>query len=163
MKHNYEVKAVKSFRGREGYGFNANLYHNGKKVCFVMDSGNGGCYRYEWTNRDVERVSIKHPDSGYDYKVTPEEKILKDHVEALPEFECYGGMMKHDSDTFISNLIDSYEYKKKLKSRCRTKTLFTLPDCGENECYTIKAKFCEKIKTFIMSKHPEAVILNETI
>jgi quinol monooxygenase YgiN len=44
----YTVKNVKSFRGNEGYGFNATLYRGDKRVALVMDDANGGCYSYEW-------------------------------------------------------------------------------------------------------------------
>ena len=33
----YTVNAVKSFRGIEGLGFNANLLLDGKKVAFFID------------------------------------------------------------------------------------------------------------------------------
>ena len=36
------IKNLKSFRGMEGYGFNADIYVNGVKSMFAMDGGNGG-------------------------------------------------------------------------------------------------------------------------
>lgn len=41
------LKKVKTFRGREGYGLNAEVYLNGHKVCFFMDAADGGEPRYE--------------------------------------------------------------------------------------------------------------------
>lgn len=35
------VASVKTFKGREGYGINANLYFDGKKRAEVIDSGKG--------------------------------------------------------------------------------------------------------------------------
>ena len=37
----YTLKSVKNFMGREGYGFSANLYHNGKRIGEVTDTANG--------------------------------------------------------------------------------------------------------------------------
>lgn len=39
---NLQLKAVKTFVGHDGYGLNANLYLNNKKVAFVLDEGCGG-------------------------------------------------------------------------------------------------------------------------
>ena len=46
--HQYTVKGVKSFRGMEGYGFNATLYNGSKRIAFVIDEGRGGglLFRY---------------------------------------------------------------------------------------------------------------------
>ena len=44
----FSIKAIKTFVGREGYGINANLYYNNKKVAFLLDSGNGGCLDIDW-------------------------------------------------------------------------------------------------------------------
>ena len=37
----YTLKTVKNFMGREGYGFSANLYYNGKRIGEVTDTANG--------------------------------------------------------------------------------------------------------------------------
>ena len=44
----FSIKSIKTFKGREGYGINANLYYNNKKVAFLLDSGNGGCLDIDW-------------------------------------------------------------------------------------------------------------------
>ena len=44
----FQVKGVKTFIGREGYGINANLYYENKKVAFLRDGGNGGCLDIDW-------------------------------------------------------------------------------------------------------------------
>ena len=50
----FSIKSLKTFVGREGYGINANLYYNNKKVAFLLDSGNGGCLDIDWdcVNKD---------------------------------------------------------------------------------------------------------------
>ena len=42
----YSVAKVKSFRGTDGYGFNADLMKDGRKIAFVIDEGCGGCLHY---------------------------------------------------------------------------------------------------------------------
>ena len=37
----YTLKAIHEFMGMEGMGFNANLYHNGKRIGEVTDTANG--------------------------------------------------------------------------------------------------------------------------
>ena len=39
---NIQIKHMKTCIGREGYGFNASLYVDGKKIAFIMDDANGG-------------------------------------------------------------------------------------------------------------------------
>ena len=69
--HGYSVKGVKTFRGNEGYGFNATLYKDGKAIAFVYDDANGGCYSYEW--KDTSAIAAlealakeKHPDLKFE-------------------------------------------------------------------------------------------------
>jgi hypothetical protein len=37
-----EVKAIKTFRGHDGEGYNCNIYWNGKKIGYANDFANGG-------------------------------------------------------------------------------------------------------------------------
>ena len=48
--YNFELKSLKSFQGREGYGCSATLYYNGKKVACYTDAGDGGCPNLYWEN-----------------------------------------------------------------------------------------------------------------
>lgn len=69
--HGYTVKGVKSFRGNEGYGFNATLYKDGKAIAFVYDDANGGCYSYEWKDESAiapleELAKQSHPDLKFE-------------------------------------------------------------------------------------------------
>jgi hypothetical protein len=47
----YELKAIKEFKGDEGYGMNANLYRNGTKVASIIDHGDGGILSYSFDDR----------------------------------------------------------------------------------------------------------------
>ena len=137
----YEVKNVKTFIGMEGYGFNTNLYCDGKKVAFVIDSAHGGCYDYEWVN-DAARVKAEA------------------YVKTLPGVEMYGTKLEMDMDIFMSELIDAYEEKKRIAKMKKTRVVFKTLDCGPGEVYTIAHKGdpegCTKRAAV---KYPDAVFL----
>lgn len=51
MKGRLTVKGIKTFRGMEGHGLNTTLYLDNKKVCFVIDDANGGCFNYQVSDK----------------------------------------------------------------------------------------------------------------
>ena len=126
----YTIKGLKSFRGNEGHGFNATLYRDGKKVCFVMDSAQGGEMDFEWCDRKAPFVEItgqNYKDEPYTYKGTPEEKILHDHVEGMfyPE-EFHGQKLAMGTDGFVSKLVEDLESARWEKRQCQKKTLLPI-------------------------------------
>ena len=50
MTHTYGVKAIKTFRGHDGYGYSCSLTRNGKKVAEVLDDGWGGGLQISWVD-----------------------------------------------------------------------------------------------------------------
>jgi len=166
-KNEWVVKGVKTFEGHEGRGYNCNLYRNGKKVAFVFDDASGGEVMIDWVDHQKERVEFEFITFGGEKKTrkgTPEEKMLNEYLATLPSRDDHGFGDYYITDgIFIEELVNDYEEKKWLKRQCYTKTLFTTPDCKKNEFRTVKAKFCEEVKKFILGKYPEAVILNETL
>ena len=168
MAHEYAVKNVKNFEGHEGYGFNATLYRDGKRVAKVRDMASGGAYEWEWIDRESAKVKVETVDynqEGTTYKGTPEEALFHAHVLTLPkELNKFadGRMDFVDPDCFVGNLIDEYESKKRLRSLCRKKTVVqTVEDPGN--WLIFKHPYDEKIKAHIEKKYPEAVIMNETL
>jgi hypothetical protein len=119
MMMNLTLKNVKSFRGSEGYGFNASLYLNGKKVAFVMDEGCGGCYRYEWEHRGAR-------------------DIVESWVKTLPktEFEDVG-TVETDLDIVMGRLLDRHDVQK----QCKTKIMFRVRDGKQDKTYAIKGQW----------------------
>lgn len=98
----FSVNGVKSFIGTEGHGFNANLLADGKKVAFVIDSANGGCYDWHWVNpKDT---------------VIPAE-LKKQAIE-------YAGDGFEVEDSFISMLVQDVQMMNDLKRRSKTSVLF---------------------------------------
>lgn len=98
----------------EGHGLNADLYVDGKKVCFVMDEGNGGCFNYQAHGKnDIETVANRQMiNELHDYaKGLPKRLIALGNDKFLP--------LQPDLDTLIDDAFAELENgkfeKKKIK------------------------------------------------
>ncbi len=119
------LKNIKTFRGMEGYGMNADVFINNVKCLFVMDAANGGQYDYE------ENIT------GDTAKVIKNIKLLKDYIETLPE-EKYdmGGKeysMKIDMDMYLDNVLNEQERvknEKKMLNLSKSAILIGVPDAS---------------------------------
>lgn len=141
---NFEIKKLKSFTGREGYGFNADLYMDGKKVAFVIDEASGGCYHWNYENREIE-------------------KTFCDYVKTLPNVpsEHFPNGLKMDEDSFISELVAKAEAAKKVKRDCAKKTCVKLPKNPEGGYSIFNTPFSPTVREGILKQHPDAKFLNE--
>ena len=142
----YKVKNIKTFRGMEGIGFNANLYRGTKKIALVIDDAQGGPFRYEWEDYKAERVSIDGKDySGreFTYKGTPEEKLLVEYASSLPSIKHGGIEIPTSPDLIVEKLINEVEDRRHFKKLAKTKTLFRYEgdDTSNNEWRVYKKPF----------------------
>lgn len=96
---NFTIKGLKTFIGREGYGVNANLYHKGKKVAFLLDSGNGGCLDIDWL------MSRNGDNYFYSEIVKQAKESMKELITSLPKT-----MWSELGEQFISDGLDEYTY-----------------------------------------------------
>lgn len=129
---NFSIKSFKTFRGREGHGFNSTLLADGKEVAKVDNDGNGGCNRYYWSDKAAEtefnvQAKAKHPE---DYE---------------------------PDDTLIDELMTDCEMIKVLKRTAKKGVIFVLPEHTEGQ-YAIAGG--GKSEADIMAKYPTATILN---
>lgn len=165
----YAVKSVKSFVGNEGYGFNANLYRNGKKIGFCYDdAGGGGMHPIDWLG-----TPNSHDDKdGWEKwrKFRDEEQRLLDlHIAGLPKVEsehCDGGLTV-DESWFVTELVSKWERErdmKKLLKQCKTKTLFRHSKCKFGG-YVIMSAICdEKTRAKLKKDYGEDVeIFNDVL
>ncbi|MDF2879963.1 MAG: hypothetical protein K0R54_520 [Clostridiaceae bacterium] len=102
---NLELKGFKEFEGHDGYGFNANLYYNGKKVAHCHDDACGGCLDIIWfidaDKREDVFKSIKEYYTKYpaymlhenDYGIT--EQFINEFVGILRFEKWYKKMLKN--------------------------------------------------------------------
>jgi len=171
----YSVKNVKSFRGHDGYGFNANLYRGNKKVAFLLDEAHGGEVDIDWLapipKNENEYASKEAKDKAWAKyrRIRDEESGLLDaHVKTLPKVKSsFGDGMELtiDAGWFVTELVTEWEKGKELRKyqrQCSTKTLFSTSDQNKGEFFVLKQAFGEKVKTYIETKYGKDVeIFNE--
>jgi hypothetical protein len=144
-----ELKNLEGHDGHDSFCFRATLYVDGVKSGDVTNDGNGGCHMFD------------------DWNVA---KKLNEYAKTLPKnkfpAELGGGEYEQSADSLVDDAIDAYfkaKDEKKFKKALETMTLFTLPeDKAKGIAYrSLKAPYSEKTKSFILSKFPNATILNE--
>ena len=130
----YSVKNIKSFQGREGYGYNCNLYRNGKKVAFCYDDASGGgMHPIEWDNAPRTRATDEEWETYRTWRAE-EERLLAEHIATLPPAppdERWPNLppLTIDEGLFVEELVNRFEEEKeerKIERQCKTKTLFRL-------------------------------------
>ena len=154
----YSVKGVKSFTGREGYGFECSLYDGPTRVARVLNEANGASNDYFWTDTDKEltEVEIPHPNGKtIRKKCTPNEAKFLRYIQTFsdePEAE----------DMFVAQLVDDYENRQRLKRHCRDKTLFRKAG-DENGAYrVIRSKYSPQLARQIRQEYNDVEeIVNE--
>ena len=142
----YEVKNVKNFQGREGYGYECSLYCDGKRVGKVVDVASGGQARFYWAD----------PKAG-------DEGALVEHIKGKT-FEHYGEVYSHSVDTFVGALVDEYEKNKQYKKWCKNKTMFRLKGDKEGQWRSLRVPYGDpRAKSLLEQKYGDKVeeILNE--
>ena len=145
----YSVKKVKSFMGREGCGFNCDLYRKNKKVASCIDDASGGEMYLYWTT-DIEK----------------EQKLLNKFLATIPPVSL--GFMegkalspvKVDKDLFIEELVNQWEREKdikKMQRQCRTKTLFRLKGDTKGSYHILNAPHNEQTRQYLLRRHGKKV------
>lgn len=134
-----EVRALKTFRGMEGSGYNATIYADGKRAIDVMDDATGGELRLE-------------PLSDLGRKVLDD---LKAHCATLPPCKDYGTPLPISTDIYLDDLINATLDERKL-NRLRAKaTPFVLKGEDPSKGYrTINVADPVKAKAFLDKKFP---------
>ena len=122
----YEVRKVKSFRGMEGFGFNAELVRDGKPVALVIDEGNGGCYMFEWYDRSAALVPVKGFNvigEAFEFNGSPEEAKLQDYLNGLPWTENEWDKKKYpvSNNGFVGSLVDDSRTPRSSSGCARTR------------------------------------------
>ena len=105
----YTVKNVKSFMGREGYGYSCSLYKDGKNIGTVTDTADGG-------PADLYLTSIEL------------EQELRDYVNTLPSFKFEDMDIPQSVETFLDSLIDEYQNAKQLAKLTKNNWVYRFKD-----------------------------------
>lgn len=143
--HGYTVERIKSFIGREGYGFNADLYRGETHVAFIIDDASGGCLDIQWVD-------------GPSHKSEEAAKLQK-YVKTLPHVNFEGMSLEVDMDIFLGGLVSDALLVKDLRSKMRGKVLFILPSSGD--MYTVKYAKGDLLKavTAMQEKHGKDILI----
>jgi hypothetical protein len=114
----YQVKKIRLFNGREGGGFNCNLYRGNAKVSEVIEDGSGGEVDFNWTDQELTRVEtngIDYKDEPRVFKDTPEESLFRTYCLGLPKWDCNGKMVHQCMDIAIHALVNNALAAKECK------------------------------------------------
>jgi hypothetical protein len=133
------IKNLKSFRGMEGYGFNADIYVNGVKSMFAMDGGNGGQIDYEIVKGQEANV-----------------RLVKDYVKSISK---KGEDSDMELDIYIAGKVDEHE-NAKVKAKNDRKMLklmseaivFGVPDANNYRFFNFKRPL-SSIPAIILQAH----------
>jgi len=137
----YSLSGIKTFTGMEGYGLNANLLLDGKKIAFILDDGNGGMLRIDYAGKDYEQRKKVEADfhaalvAVYDHAA-----YVKYMVEEIgADAKDVGTQSPSDmAETWINQQADAAALSKRLKSLAKKHTLFRLTGDKPIEWRTVK-------------------------
>jgi hypothetical protein len=99
-----ELKNVKTFRGHDGIGLDADLWINGIKCMHIFDDARGGEFEYE-------HCIYKNPKAE---KVKANIRLLEDWINAQPKVHSdeLNFDYTYDLDIFVNELLEEMEHKK---------------------------------------------------
>lgn len=149
-----ELKAVKTFLGSDGYGLNANLYFNGKKVAFVLYEGRGGELEVTFTDKSNEdavfaiaqRYYEKYPKFFLHDNKWAKLYGLFEELYALYETEKY---FKKQSKKGYSAVVEVHYIK-------RMDDFFKNYDPKKKDCMLAFAKWDDNAKEQLLKKYQPA-------
>ena len=134
----YEIKNLKTFNGREGKGYNANLFRDGKKVAELIDSGDGG----EAVVREVVFGEVKRI----------EQEISGKFIDLGEEFQNMKVPM--DVSSYLSQLVEEFEMKK----LCRKYTLMRFKGDSEGFYRKLSLPFTPEVKAVLFRQYGDHII-----
>ena len=157
----YSVRKLKTWTGRDGYGYAGELLRDGKFVGEFLQNGNGGC---------TDLVFRKKTKNGFE-RDKVEEELFNAFLSSLPE-ETWpedwtttgtGATYKVDADGLIAGLVDAHETDKRLRRLCAKKTVYRLKTDQPEEIWTIPYPFSPTVKAGLQAKHGDQLeeIINE--
>lgn len=160
-EHGYEIKGVKTFQGREGGGYNANLYLRGKKIAEVIDDAGGGPLQIHWLDHATRSpVEVTEHGKARTVMMTSQEKALHDHILTLPpipaDVKTGCPEMSMNDEIFIDDLVNDVHQANRLKTLMRNKTVFITGGAA----YTNKSPHSPAVAQLLRDKYPDCIVLN---
>ncbi len=154
--HKYAVAKIKTFRGMEGSGLNADLLRDGKKVAEILDEGSGGPVSYDWV------------DGHHD---TPEQEKFMAFIEAerlkIPKDQKDDdGFNNHElfcSEIWVWDEVNRILDDRRNKAACKKYTIFQAgADIGTESWRQVKGTTPE-IRAWVEKKYQgqKVVFMND--
>jgi hypothetical protein len=111
---------VKTFRGNEGYGLNATLLRDGKKVCEIIDDANGGMWNFHWF--DGVRGESAEMDLFAAFIEGERAKIPADAVDK--EYPDLNLRKSYSGETWVNKEAIRMEHAKQMRREFKKYTCF---------------------------------------
>lgn len=149
------IAAVKQFEGTDGYGLNADLFLDGKRVAFLLDEGSGGEFMTRYTARETEKVVDDYINSlNLPAKIVP-----------LAEGETDGKQitLEQDLESLVNETCDQMANEKRYKRLLKTSVIWRNGTLAAGEFFVLKHNGKpDETKVRIKKKYNDATFLNET-
>jgi len=127
--------------GTEGYGYNCNLYRDGKKVAEVIDTANGGSVNFYWEAKG-------EAEAFHQYALSlPMIDMSKFGMADVPQ----------DIDTAIGGLVDEHENNERLKTLCAKNWVYKFEHHKADEVVCFK-KNHPQIRKVIETKYEDQIV-----
>jgi len=136
---NFTIKGFKSWETDEGGGYQFTLYLDGRKFAWVHEDGNGGQINIAYFDKFAPVVFCQHVD-GTSVLVSPDAKLLHEHVIAQPRFVDGANTYTMTEDIWIGRLVDTYEFHKRLARAKKKGLTFRLLTDEPSHFRTIKTQ-----------------------
>ena len=170
----YSAKGIKTFKGMEGIGVNANIYLGKKKIAEVIDSGDGGCLHVEYMDRWLKSKGNGEFDKPKGFGLSS--KGVGKFLKSLPTFTnrergydfSKDEVNSWDEEDFMNALINDALAKKDFDKAI--KKILALTDDGfrswNKPPSELDSKFTFKgglipLREIISNEFPNALILND--
>lgn len=129
----YTFRGLRTWRGREGSGWQGTLYAGQVRVAFVHDDGNGGMH--DWQVHDPA--------------------ALRAWEATVPARHAHS--RQDDFDLAIARLADDTEAARKIARLCKSRTLFRLPDDAADTYREIRQPLTADLRAAVLRKYGASV------
>jgi hypothetical protein len=150
------ISGLRTWRGREGAGYQGNLLVDGVKACAFHQEGSGGFTCFDWLaadgsvtrdpNHPVRQAVLAHVSSQTALEAVGEVEIAPQDMSAEARLDLY-----------VAKLCDEQELAK----RCRRSTFFRRPEDPPGTYRECKERFTPELKADILNEYPDVVFLNK--
>ena len=146
-----ELRKVKIARSlsEETTAFTADLWVDGKHIGYVKNDGQGGAN------------FIDHRYDGKGLDTRDDVTAFEAWCEALPHSWCHH-RASECADTYISDLLDQFQWDRQLKRLCKGKAVIVLQGDPDGTVRTYNNPYTPEFAAYIRANEPKlAEIVNE--